>query len=186
MGKALILSAPSGSGKTTIVQYLLEKFPSLAFSISAASRAPRGKEQDGKDYYFMSPEAFREKIAQGDFLEWEEVYAGSYYGTTKSEANRIWEKGRVMVCDIDVKGGLALKKKLGKEALALFIQPPSVAALEERLKARATDSAEAIAKRIAKAEEELAYAPQFDEVIVNDVLENACKEAEKIVADFIG
>jgi guanylate kinase len=186
MGKALIFSAPSGSGKTTIVRHLLTVFPTLAFSISATSRPPRGEEQEGVDYYFMTPGAFQQKIAQHDFLEWEEVYAGNYYGTTRSEAERIWEKGHVMVCDIDVKGGLRLKEKLGADALSVFIQPPSAEALRERLQKRSTDSPAAIACRLEKAAEELSYAGQFDKIIVNDVLETACREAEAIVRAFIG
>jgi guanylate kinase len=184
-GRALLFSAPSGSGKTTIVRHLLAQFPLLEFSISATSRAPRGNEQDGVDYYFMPPDVFREKIARGELLEWEEVYAGNYYGTPKSEVDRVWQKGHVLVCDIDVKGGLKVKRALGAQALAIFIQPPSIDTLRERLQNRSTDSPEAIERRIQKAEEELSYAPQFDKIIVNDSLERALKEAETTVQDFM-
>ncbi|MDR3132825.1 MAG: guanylate kinase [Prevotellaceae bacterium] len=184
-GRALIFSAPSGAGKTTIVRSLLEKFPALEFSISATSRAPRGNEKDGVDYYFMTPEAFREKIVRNEFLEWEEVYAGNYYGTTKSEAGRVWEKGRVLVCDVDVKGGLNIKKALGNRALAVFVQPPSMESLRERLQNRSTDAPEAIERRLQKAAAELSHAPHFDKIIVNDHLEKALTEAEKLVTEFL-
>ncbi|MDR2801674.1 MAG: guanylate kinase [Prevotellaceae bacterium] len=184
-GCVLILSAPSGAGKTTIVRHLLEKFPVLEFSISATSRAPRGNEKDGVDYYFMTPEAFRKKIARNEFLEWEEVYAGNYYGTPESEAVRVWEKGRVLVCDVDVKGGLRIKKILGNQALAVFVQPPSMEVLRERLQNRSTDSPEAVERRLQKAAEELSYAPQFDKIIVNDHLDEALKTAEKWVSEFL-
>jgi guanylate kinase len=185
MGRALIFSAPSGAGKTTIVRHLLEKFPALEFSISATSRAPRGNEKDGVDYYFMTPEVFREKIARNEFLEWEEVYAGNYYGTPASEAERVWKQGRILVCDVDVKGGLNIKKALGSQALAVFVQPPSPDVLRERLQNRSTDSPEAIARRLQKAEEELAYASQFDKIIVNDRLETTLETAEKLVTGFL-
>jgi guanylate kinase len=184
-GLALIFSAPSGSGKTTIARHLLEKFPALAFSISATSRAPRGNEKDGVDYYFIPPALFREKIARGEFLEWEEVYAGNFYGTLKSEAGRVWEKGQALVCDVDVKGGLNIKKALGNQALAVFVQPPSMEVLRERLQNRGTESPEAMARRLQKAAEELAFAPQFDKIIVNDNLDRAQEEAEKLVAEFL-
>jgi guanylate kinase len=184
-GFALIFSAPSGSGKTTIVRQLLEKFPILEFSISATSRALRGNERDGVDYYFISSGQFREKIAREEFMEWEEVYAGNYYGTPRSEAERIWKKGHVLVCDIDVKGGMNIKKALGGNALSIFIQPPSIEVLRQRLYLRSTDSPEAIERRIQKAEEELGYAPQFDKIIVNDTLAKALQEAENAVRDFL-
>jgi guanylate kinase len=184
-GNVLVFSAPSGAGKTTIVHHLLEKFPALEFSISATSRAPRGNEKDGIDYYFMTPEVFREKISRNEFLEWEEVYAGNYYGTTKSEAGRVWEKGKVLLCDVDVKGGLNIKQTLGNRALAVFVEPPSMDVLRERLQNRNTDSPEAIKRRLQKAKEELSYAPQFDKIIVNDNLEKALKEAETLVAEFL-
>ena len=185
MNKVLIFSAPSGSGKTTIVHHLLKIFPQLEFSISATNRAPRGEEKNGVDYYFLSTEEFQKKIAQNEFLEWENVYAEKYYGTPKSEAERIWEKNHVMVCDIDVKGGVNIKKIVGEQALAIFIQPPSVEVLRERLTTRSTDSPEAIECRVQKAQEELSYASQFDVIIMNDNLENALREAEQIVRAFI-
>ncbi len=185
MNKILILSAPSGSGKTTITHHLLKKFPQLEFSISATTRTPRGMEKDGIDYYFLTPEAFREKIARGEMLEWEEVYPEKYYGTPRSEVERIWSKGHIMVCDIDVKGGVNVKKIFGEQALAVFIQPPSIEELQKRLQCRGTDSADAITCRVDKAREELSYASQFDVVLVNDVLEKALLEAEKIVEVFI-
>jgi len=185
MNKVLIFSAPSGSGKTTIVHHLLKIFPQLEFSISATNRAPRGEEKNGVDYYFLSTEEFQKKIAQNEFLEWENVYAEKYYGTPKSEAERIWAKNHVMVCDIDVKGGVNIKKIVGEQALAIFIQPPSVEVLRERLTTRSTDSPEAIECRVQKAQEELSYASQFDVIIMNDNLENALREAEQIVRAFI-
>jgi len=185
MNKVLIFSAPSGSGKTTIVHHLLKIFPQLEFSISATNRAPRGEEKNGVDYYFLSTEEFQKKIAQNEFLEWENVYAEKYYGTPKSEVERIWKKNHVMVCDIDVKGGVNIKKIVGEQALAIFIQPPSVEVLRERLTTRSTDSPEAIECRVQKAQEELSYASQFDVIIMNDNLENALREAEQIVREFI-
>jgi guanylate kinase len=185
MGLALIFSAPSGAGKTTIVRHLLDKFPVLEFSISATSRAPRGNEKDGVDYYFITPEVFREKIDRNEFLEWEEVYAGNYYGTPQSEAERVWKQGRILVCDVDVKGGLNIKKALGSRALAVFVQPPSIGVLRERLHNRSTDSPEAIERRLRKAEDELACAAQFDTIIVNNRLETTLDAAEKLVAEFL-
>lgn len=184
--KVIIFSAPSGSGKSTIVKYLLSKYPFLEFSVSATSRAPRGSEKDGVDYYFFTPERFRELIAQDAFIEYEEVYPGSFYGTLKSEVERIWKKGHTIVFDIDVKGGVNLKRIFGKKALSVFIKPPSIQELERRLIGRGTDSAEAIAKRVGKAAEELTYEDRFDRVLINDNLEDAFKEASDIVEDFIG
>ena len=186
MGKLVIFSAPSGSGKTTIVRELLSRFPQFEFSVSATSRAPRGAERDGIDYFFLSPEAFRQAVREDRFVEWEEVYEGTCYGTLRSEVDRIWEKGSVIVFDVDVKGGVNLKKTFGASALSVFIMPPSVEELRRRLVGRGTDSAETIEKRVAKAEQEIAHAPQFDRVIVNDSLEEAVAEAEKTVAEFIG
>ena len=186
MGKLIIFSAPSGSGKTTIVRELLRRIPQLEFSISATSRAPRGTERDGVDYYFLSPDEFRRAVDEERFVEWEEVYPGICYGTLRSEVDRIWEKGSVIVFDVDVKGGVNLKKTFGANALSVFIMPPSVEELRRRLVGRGTDSAETIEKRVAKAEQEIAHAPQFDRVIVNDSLEEAVAEAEKTVAEFIG
>ncbi len=182
--KVIIFSAPSGAGKSTIVGHLLKKFPFLEFSVSATSRKPRGEEVNGKHYYFFSTEQFEAKIKNGEFVEYEEVYAGSYYGTLKSEVERIWDKGNIIIFDIDVKGGVNLKKLYGSNALAIFIQPPSVEELRNRLVGRGTDSAEAIEKRVAKAEEELGYAPKFDRIIINDNLEAALKEAEEIIDCF--
>lgn len=184
--KVIIFSAPSGSGKSTIVKYLLSKYPFLEFSVSATSRAPRGSEKDGVDYYFFTPERFRELIAQDAFIEYEEVYPGSFYGTLKSEIERIWKKGHTIVFDIDVKGGVNLKRIFGDKALSVFIKPPSIQELERRLIGRGTDSAEAIAKRVGKASEELTYEDRFDRVLINDNLEVAFKEASDIVEDFIG
>jgi guanylate kinase len=185
-GKLIIFSAPSGSGKTTLVHYLLSKPElKLAFSVSAASRAKRPNEADGKDYYFLSPDEFRSRIATGDFLEWEEVYENQYYGTLRSEIDRIHAEGKTVIFDVDVVGGLNIKKQFGDAALAIFVQPPSVKELENRLKRRDTESDESLAKRVAKAEEELTFANRFDVVVVNDVLDNAKKEAFRLVADFI-
>lgn len=184
--KVIIFSAPSGSGKSTIVKYLLSKYPFLEFSVSATSRAPRGLEKDGVDYYFFTPERFRELVAQDAFVEYEEVYPGSFYGTLKSEVERIWKKGHTIVFDIDVKGGVNLKRIFGDKALSVFIKPPSIQELERRLIGRGTDSAEAIVKRVGKAAEELTYEDRFDRVLINDNLEVAFKEASDIVEDFIG
>ena len=185
-GKVVIFSAPSGAGKSTIIGRLLEKFPRLEFSISCTSRPPRGKEVHGREYYFLSNDEFKARAGAGEFVEWEEVHPGTCYGTLRSEVDRIWEKGSVIVFDVDVKGGVNLKKTFGASALSVFIMPPSVEELRRRLVGRGTDSAETIEKRVAKAEQEIAHAPQFDRVIVNDSLEEAVAEAEKTVAEFIG
>ncbi len=182
--KVIIFSAPSGAGKSTIVKHLLDKYPFLEFSISATSRPPRGEEKNGVDYYFFTKEEFEQKIRKGEFVEYEEVYAGSYYGTLQSEVERIWAKGHIILFDIDVKGGINIKRLYGSHALAVFIQPPSVEALKERLVKRGTDSPQAIERRVAKAEEELGYAGSFDRVIVNDSLECALREAEAVVETF--
>lgn len=184
-GKLIIFSAPSGSGKSTIIQSLLDKDLNLSFSISATSRAPRGSEQNGVEYYFISPEEFKSRIANDEFLEYEEVYAGKFYGTLKSEVERILNSGKNVIFDVDVVGGLNIKKYYGGQALALFIQPPSIKELEKRLKNRATDTPEVIASRIAKAEYELSFAPRFDKIIVNDVLEKAQAEAYHLIRQFI-
>lgn len=184
-GKLVIFSAPSGSGKTTIVRHLLEKYPQLEFSISATSREPRGVEQDGVDYHFLSPDEFRSKIEAGEFLEWEEVYAGNYYGTLRSEVNRIWEKGGHVAFDIDVVGGLNLKSHFGRRALAVYVRVPSMEILEQRLRGRGTDSEEKIQQRLAKAAEESKRESEFDITIVNDDLDRACKEAEERIGAFL-
>jgi len=185
MNKAVIFSAPSGSGKTTLVRHLLQKFPQLEFSVSATSRAPRGEEKDGYDYFFLSPEEFKARVDRGDFIEWEEVYPGLCYGTLKSEVERIWAEGKVIAFDIDVCGGVNLKQLYGAQALSIFVSPPSIKVLKQRLEARGTETSEAIRRRIAKAEEEMAFADKFDVVIINDNLNQATVEVEAIVADFL-
>ncbi len=185
-GKIIIFSAPSGSGKSTLIGHLLKRFPQLEFSISATSRAPRGSEVNGKEYYFLSNEEFKNKVAAGEFVEWEEVYAGTCYGTLRSELKRIWDKGHVIVFDVDVKGGVNLKKIFGDDALSIFIMPPSVEELRRRLEKRGTDTPETIAKRVAKAEEEITYAPLFDKIVINDSLETAIADAIRITESFIG
>ncbi len=184
-GKLIIFSAPSGSGKTTIVKRLLTTFPQFEFSISATSRQPRGEERDGVDYFFLSTEEFRQKVAQNAFVEWEEVYNGTCYGTLRSEMERIWAKGNVIIFDVDVMGGINLKRIFGERACSIFIKAPSVEALRERLIGRGTDSAETIEKRVAKAEFELSKATEFDFVVVNDCLDDAVKETERIINDFL-
>mgnify|MGYP000801788144 FL=1 len=183
--KVIIFSAPSGSGKSTIVSHILKLHPEMEFSVSATSRAPRGQERNGIEYHFFTADEFRKMIAEDKFVEYEEVYAGSFYGTLKSEVQRIWDKGHVIIFDVDVKGGVNLKKYFGDKALSVFIQAPSVEELRKRLVARGTDSAEAIAKRVAKASEEMTYADKFDYILVNDDLQKAYAEAEKVVNDFL-
>ena len=185
-GKLVIFSAPSGAGKSTLVNYLLPQFPQLSFSISATSRAPRGQEEHGKDYYFLSSEEFKVRVAQDELLEWEEVYSGTYYGTLRTEVERIWSRGKVVVFDIDVVGALNLKKQFSDRALALFVQAPSVEILEHRLRGRGTDSEEKIQQRVAKATIEMARAPEFDKVVINDNLDTAKAEALAILKDFLG
>jgi len=184
----LIVSAPSGSGKSTIVQWLMKEHPELKlyFSISCTSRAPRGSEQNGVEYFFLTPEEFRDRIANREFLEYEEVYQDRFYGTLKAQVERQREAGQNVVFDVDVKGGINIKKYYGDEALSLFIQPPSVEELRKRLVGRATDTAEAIEERLAKAEYEMTFASQFDHIIVNDDLEIAKQETLKIVKAFLG
>lgn len=184
-GKAVIVSAPSGAGKTTLVKHLLRVIPSLGFSISAASRMQRQGETDGKDYYFISPQSFRDKIASEDFVEWQEVYAGNYYGTLKSELERIWSGGGIPIFDVDVKGALNLKRYFGGQALAIFIQPPSVEVLYDRLVKRGSEDEESLKKRMSKAEYELSFASHFDAVIVNDDLKAKCEEIFELVTKFI-
>lgn len=183
--KAVIFSAPSGSGKSTIVNHILKLHPELKFSVSAASRAPRGDEKNGVAYWFISADEFRKRIADNEFVEYEEVYPGSFYGTLKSEVERIWDNGDAIIFDVDVKGGVNLKKYFGDRALSVFIQAPSVEVLRQRLVSRATDSPEAIERRVAKAAEEMTYADKFDHIIVNDDLQKAYADAERLVSDFL-
>ena len=182
----MVFSAPSGAGKTTIVRHLLENFDNLEFSVSATSRAPRGQEKNGRDYYFLTEEEFRKRIENDEFVEYEEVYPGSFYGTLKSEVERIWAKGNVIMFDVDVKGGVNIKKIFGEKSFTVFIQPPSLEIMEQRLRARGTDSDQAIKTRIAKAAEEMTYAAKFDTVLVNDVLEESFAKAERLVTLFTG
>ena len=184
-GKLIIFSAPSGAGKTTIVHHLLGKIPQLAFSVSATTRAKRGNEIDGKDYYFISKEEFLHRIAKKEFVEFEEVYTDNFYGTLRSEIERLWKEGKHVIFDIDVEGGLHLKKKFEAHALAVFVQPPSLEILVERLTSRATDSPEKLAERIEKAEKELKYVSKFDVILQNNDLKLACTEAEQLVRDFL-
>lgn len=185
-GKLLIFSAPSGAGKTTIVRRVLEKLEGqVAFSISASTRQPRGSEVDGVDYYFISKEDFLHRVAKHEFIEFEEVYSGTFYGTLRSEVERIWKQGKHVIFDIDVVGGLRLKSKFPDQALAIFVNPPSLEVLQERLTGRGTDSEDKLRERVAKAELELGYADKFDVILQNQELEVACAEAEQLVKDFI-
>ena len=185
-GKAIIVSAPSGSGKTTVVKHLLDKYSQLAFSISASTRAPRQSyEKDGKDYYFLTEEEFRQKINAGDFIEWEEVYPGKLYGTLKSEVSRLWEMGKVVIFDVDVKGGVSLKNHFGQAALSIFIKVPDMEELKSRLSRRKTESEEDYAERIEKAMEEMNYAGEFDVILINDNLGDTLRGAERIYEDFV-
>ncbi len=185
-GKLIVFSAPSGSGKTTIVRHLLkQKELNLEFSVSATSRERRGEEIDGKDYYFLSSNEFKSKIKNDEFLEWEEVYRDNFYGTLKSEVERIWKKGKHVIFDIDVSGGLRIKRKFPEETLAVFVKPPSIDELKIRLKKRKTESADKINMRVAKASAELATAPLFDMVIENDDLDKALSQAYGLVEKFV-
>lgn len=184
-GKLIIFSAPSGAGKTTIVKYLLSKFNNLKFSISATTRELRGDEVNERDYYFISKEEFLHKVAKHEFVEFEEVYSGTFYGTLKSEIQRIWNEGNHVIFDLDVEGGLRLKKKYGEHALAIFVQPPSLEVLIERLRGRGTDSEEKLKERIAKASKELSYADKFDVILKNHELSTACEEAFELVTAFL-
>ena len=187
-GKMLIVSAPSGSGKSTIVNWLMKQHPELKlyFSISCTSRAPRGTEQNGVEYFFLTPEEFRQRIENDEFLEYEEVYENRFYGTLKQQVENQREAGQNVVFDVDVKGGMNIKKFYGDDALSLFIQPPSVEELRRRLEGRGTDTSEAIAERLAKAAYEMTFAPQFDHIIVNDDLETAKQETLQVVKAFLG
>lgn len=181
--KILIFSAPSGAGKSTVINYLLKKYPFLQFSVSATSRKPRGEEIHGREYFFLSADDFRHKIHNGEFVEYEEVYEGVFYGTLKSEVERIWSSGGVVVFDVDVVGGVNLKKIFGKNALSVFIQPPSIKVLRERLMSRGTDDAVSVEKRVSKAEVELTFRSKFDKVLVNDLLERCLGEAVQIIEE---
>ncbi len=182
--KLIIFSAPSGAGKTTLVRYLMSKMPNLAFSISATSRKARKNEKDGKDYYFISVDEFKKKICEGAFVEWEEVYENQFYGTLIAEVERLRKLGKSIVFDVDVKGGLNIKRLYGDDALAIFVRPPSLDMLEQRLLMRSTEDGESLRKRLERVEEELLYASKFDVVVVNDNLQKAKKEVEKIARDF--
>lgn len=184
-GKLMIFSAPSGSGKSTLVQYLMSQNPDLAFSISCTSRAPRGTEKDGVEYYFLSPEEFRKRIENDEFLEYEEVYTDKFYGTLKSEVERLSSEGKVVLFDVDVKGGVNIKKFYGDRALSIFVQPPSIEELSRRLHGRGTDTEEVIQTRLDKAAYELTFAPQFDQIIVNDDLETAKADLLKVMKEFL-
>lgn len=184
-GKALIFSAPSGSGKTTIVQHLLKNNSDLGFSISAATRDKRGRtEKDGKDYYFLTPEQFKQKIDQNEFIEWEEVYAGNFYGTLKTEIGRIWNQGKNVIFDVDVKGGINLKKYFGEKALAIFVKVPSIEILKARLLERGTENDESLSRRLFKAKFEMTFQDKFDVVLVNEDLDKSLKEAQGLYDKF--
>ena len=185
MNKVIIFSAPSGSGKTTLVKYCLERFPELQFSISCTTRAPRGTEQHEVDYYFLSPDEFRQRISQDHFVEYEEVYQDKFYGTLKSEVDRIWNEGKTVIFDVDVQGGVNLKKYFGDQALSIFIKPPSIEELERRLILRNTDDPEIIKTRVAKADHELTFQDSFDEVVTNDNLEASKKDIEHLITGFL-
>lgn len=184
--RLIIITAPSGAGKSSITKHLLNKYPKLDFSVSAATRQPRPNEKHGVHYYFISVEEFRQKIKDDAFIEWEMVYEGRYYGTLKSELYRIWEGGRIPVLDIDVQGAVHVQQQFKENALSIFIEPPSIEELEKRLKIRATETPETIAIRLGKANYEISFRHQFDKIVVNDVLETACAETEKIIGEFLG
>ncbi len=184
-GKIIIITAPSGAGKTSITRYLLHKYSQLAFSVSAATRSPRGKEANGVDYYFMSVHDFQEKIEANEFVEWEMVYEGKYYGTLKSELERIWKQGRTPILDIDVKGAIHVSQQYKENSFSIFVEPPSVEELKMRLRSRGTESDDSIATRINKASYELSFKHSFDKVVVNDILEKACRETEEAIINFL-
>ena len=185
MRKLIVISAPSGAGKTSIVHYLLKNITELAFSVSACSREKRENEIHGEDYYFLGVESFKNKISENAFLEWEQVYKNQYYGTLKSEVERIWSAGKTVIFDVDVVGGLNIKKQYPAECLAIFIMPPSLEVLQERLVARASESAESLQKRLDKAEEEIAKDQEFESIILNDDFDIACKKTMEVIHDFI-
>ncbi|SDX57105.1 guanylate kinase [Hydrobacter penzbergensis] len=184
--KLIIITAPSGAGKTSITHYLLNKYPRLAFSISAATRQPRGKEQNGVDYYFMSVEAFHQKIEENAFIEWEMVYEGKYYGTLKSELERIWNEGKTPILDIDVNGAIHVQEQLSSRCLSIFIEPPSVEELKRRLESRGTETTESLSTRVSKAAYEISFNHHFNKTIVNDNLDKACSETEQAIKAFLG
>lgn len=184
--KIIIITAPSGAGKTSITRYLLKKYPLLSFSISAATRSPRGKEQNGVDYYFMSEAEFKQKINEDAFLEWEMVYEGKYYGTLKTELNRIWAAGKIPMLDIDVKGAIHVQQQFSDNCLSIFIEPPSVDELKRRLESRGTETPEGIATRVSKASYEISFNHHFNKTIVNDDLSSACAETEEVIKKFLG
>ncbi len=183
--KVMIFSAPSGAGKSTIVAHLMKRFPVLGFSVSATSRAPRGEESNGKEYYFFNTEEFKKKIANNEFIEYEEVYKGFYYGTLKSEIDKLWSQGKIILFDIDVVGGVNLKKLFGESALSVFIKPPSLEVLRERLTGRGTEDNESVERRLTKAQYELSFEDKFDVILINDKLEDCLGEAERITEEFI-
>lgn len=183
--KIIIITAPSGAGKTSITKHLLQQFSNLSFSISAATRQPRGEEKNGVDYYFMSVEEFQQKINENAFAEWEMVYEGKYYGTLKTELQRMWNEGKVPVLDIDVKGAIHIQQQYPGKTLSLFIKPPSVDVLRKRLESRGTETAESIETRVSKASYEISFSHSFDKVIVNEELQKACAEAETVVKEFL-
>lgn len=185
-GKAIIFSAPSGSGKTTIVKHLIKQFPNLGFSISASTRDKRGRtEENGKDYYFLSPEEFKQKIDTNAFIEWEEVYEGNFYGTLKEEIQRLWDEGKHVIFDVDVKGGVNLKNYFGDKALAIYVKVPSMEVLKERLKDRGTESEESLSRRLYKAKFEATFEDKFDVTILNDDMQKSFETAEKLVGEFL-
>ena len=183
--KIIIITAPSGAGKTSITRHLMQKFNQLSFSVSAATRKPRGEEIDGVDYHFITLEDFKDKIQHNEFAEWEMVYEGKYYGTLKSELQRIWDENKIPVLDIDVKGAIHVKQQYPEETMTIFIEPPSVEELKKRLESRGTETPESLAARVSKASYEISFKDQFDRQIVNDDLEKACKAAEMVVSAFI-
>jgi guanylate kinase len=185
-GKLIIITAPSGSGKTSITRYLINKYPQLAFSISATTRSPRGDEKNGVEYYFLSVADFKEKIDKKAFVEWEMVYEGKYYGTLKSELERMWGIGQVPMLDIDVQGAVHVQQKFGDDCLSIFIQPPSVEELKRRLESRGTETPESLATRVNKASYEMSFRHQFKKTILNDDLDKACAETEQVIKDFLG
>lgn len=186
MGKLIIITAPSGAGKTSITKYLLNKYAQLAFSVSAATRKPRAHEVDGQDYYFMSVDSFHQKISENAFVEWEMVYEGKYYGTLKSEVERLWSIGKTPVLDIDVNGAIHVREQYPNNTLAIFVEPPSMDELKRRLERRGTENIESMQTRLSKAEYEISFKGQFDKVIINDDLQRACGETETVIKEYLG